>query len=261
MANSALPGLPESFKHCFVLLRAPRGHERHGRWWSTCRGLRSLLSIVWACSRQLADTNGPRGGGRPPRVVRSTVLEPAPCNGYAPAAKPATPVSASGQRLKRAVDFVMKHEHASHGTYVWRGSQRTSQASDDWKPLCFGAPGARFEGLCAPGASGVFWALFGLALGSSRTRTACAVVVDRQGSFAAPFREPAPCNGYAPAAKPATPLSAACQRLKRPADFVVKNEHASHGAYVWRSSQRASPRPRSETSDSEASGCASRSQE
>jgi hypothetical protein len=37
-------------------------------------------------------------------------------------------------------------------------------------------------------ASGVFQALFGLALGSPRTRTAPAVVVDRQGSFAAPFR-------------------------------------------------------------------------
>jgi hypothetical protein len=38
-----------------------------------------------------------------------------------------------------------------------------------------------------PGPPDFFLALFGLALGSSRTRTARAVVADRRGSFAAPF--------------------------------------------------------------------------
>jgi hypothetical protein len=117
------------------------------------------FSMVWAGSRQLADTNGMRGGGRPPRVVRSTGLELAPGNGYAPAAKPAAPLSAAGQRLERRGYLVMKNSHASYGTYVWRSwsrSQRTSQASDDEKLLSCWAPGARLGELGTPGASGVF---------------------------------------------------------------------------------------------------------
>ena len=64
----------------------------------------AFFSIVWACSRQLPSTDGARGGGRPPRVVRSAVLAPAPGNGYAPAAKPVTPLSAACQRSRHHVE-------------------------------------------------------------------------------------------------------------------------------------------------------------
>jgi hypothetical protein len=151
------------------------------------RALRRPLSIVLACCRQLAHTNGTRGGGPPPRVVRSTNLEPAPCNGRAPAAKPATRavvvdrqgsfaapfwslpfckrVRSRGQTCHPGVGSLpasqatclFGYEMSMHRTERMFGVEASERLRRAMMRnfFCVWAPGARFEGLCASGASGV----------------------------------------------------------------------------------------------------------